>query len=181
MLGWLRKIFGGPSDPGRVPGDSSKGGVYSGLRARALSTRRSEVGITAPRPGAPVWGLLMEMGFSGATVTIMALADGTTSLYLSTGGGVIGGQGHESVREANAAFLETANRSREHLKPTASFPVPEVGRTLFYALTDSGVLTGGGPQDDLGNGRHPLSALFHSGNDVLTQLRLTSEGRGQDT
>jgi hypothetical protein len=180
MLGWLRKVFGGSSGPSRVPGDTSPGGAYSGLRAQALSIRRGEVGFPAPPAGAPVWGLLMETGYPGATATIMALVDGTTSLYISSGGGVIGGQGHESVREANATLLETANRLRRHLQPTASFPVPEVGRTLFYALTDSGILTGGGPEDDLGHGRLPLSPLFHAGHGVLTQLRLISEGAGQD-
>jgi hypothetical protein len=118
----------------------------------------------------------MEMGLPGATVTLFALADGTTSLYLSAGGGVIGGQGHESVREASTAFLATANKFRQHLHPASSVPVPEVGHTLFYLLTDAGSLTGGGPEDDLGHGRHVLSPLFHAGHGVMTQLRLVSGG-----
>lgn len=179
MLGWLRKVFGGSSEPSPSPPESSGGGVYSALRAQALSTQRSETGIPTPRADAPVWGVLMETGYPGVTATILALADGTTSLYLSTGGGVIGGQKHASVREANATLLETANRLRQHLQPAASFPVAEVGRTLFYALTDSAVLTGGGPEEDLRHRRHTLSALFHAGHGVLTQLRLVSEAGGR--
>jgi hypothetical protein len=118
----------------------------------------------------------MEMGLAGATATLFALADGTTSLYLSTGGGVIGGQGHENVREANAAFLSMANQSRQHLQPASSTPVPKVGYTLFYLLTDAGTITGGGLEDDLGHGRHVLSPLFHAGHGVMTELRIISSG-----
>jgi len=62
-----------------------------------------------------------------------------------------------------------------HLKPTASFPIPEPAHTVFYVLTDSGILEGGALENDLGYGRHPLSPLFHAGHEVISQLRLTSE------
>lgn len=48
---------------------------------------------------------------SKATVSRFAVAEGSTSLYISTGGGVIGGGEHDSVRDANRkllAFIETA-------------------------------------------------------------------------
>lgn len=153
--------------------------VYSALRHQALSTKRTEAGIPAP-PG-PVWGILMETGYPQATATLLALGDGTTSLYLSSGGGVIGGHAQQSVREANAALLQTANDYYQHLKPSESFPLPATGHTLFYALTDSGVLSGGGREDDLGHGRHLLSPLFHAGHRVITQLRLMSERADPDS
>jgi hypothetical protein len=118
----------------------------------------------------------MESGFPSATATLFTLADGTTSLYLSSGGGVIGGQGHETVRQANAAFLDAANRVRGELRLTTEFPVPAVGQMIFCALTDAGILTWGGPDVELGAGRHPLSPLFVAGHGVLTQLRLVSGG-----
>jgi hypothetical protein len=154
--------------------------VYSALRHQALSTQRTEVGIPAPPPEAPAWGILMETGYPEATATLFALSDGTSSLYLSSGGGVIGGHAHQSVREANAELLQTANHYYQHLKPSESFPLPAAGHTLFYVLTDSGVLTGGGRENDLGLGRHPLSPLFHAGHRVITQLRLVSESADQD-
>ena len=117
----------------------------------------------------------METGHGPVTATLFALADGTTSLYLSNGGGVIGGQGHETVRTANASFINQANHSLEHLKPTDMFPIPEPAHTVFYVLTDSGILTGGALENDLGYDRHPLSPLFHAGHELITQLRLVSE------
>ncbi|MGB7923034.1 MAG: hypothetical protein WCF57_07295 [Pyrinomonadaceae bacterium] len=180
MAHWFRRIFGKSSDATLVSTDTSPGGVYSHLRQQALSLRRADSGISDPPPDAPAWGALMESGYADATVTLFALIDGTTSLYISSGGGVIGGQGHQSVREANADFIRTANQFYQHLKPCQSFPIPATGQTIFYVLTDSGILTGEGPDDDLGNGRHPLSPLFHAGHAVLTPLIQTSENAGAD-
>jgi hypothetical protein len=159
----------------RVATDSSPNGVYSGLRHQALSTNRSEVGIAAPTSDAPVWGTLMETGYDSVTVTLVALSDGSTSLYFSNGGGVIGGQRHEAVRRANAALIDQANRSLPDLNRCETFPIPETAYTVFYVLTDSGILTGAALEDDLGYDRHPLSALFHAGHEVITQLRMISE------
>jgi len=130
--------------------------------------------------GVLAWGTLMETGYDGVTATLFALFDGTTSLYLSTGGGVIGGQGHEPVRRANAAFLKQTNDSLEHLSPCETFPIPSSAHTVFYVLTDSGILTGGALENDLGSGRHPLSPLFYAGHEVITQLRLVSGIGGDD-
>jgi hypothetical protein len=61
------------------------------MRNQFLGLERATVGIPDPSPDAPAWGILMETGSKGATVTLVALADGIGSLYTSTGGGVIGG------------------------------------------------------------------------------------------
>jgi hypothetical protein len=149
--------------------------MYSALRRQALSIQRTDVGITESPPEAPAWDILMETGYPGGTATLLALGDGTSSLYLSTGGGIIGGHAHQNVREANAEFVELANRYYPRVKPTDSFPLPVEGETIFYVLTDSGVLTEAGSEEELGFGRHPLSPLFHAGHRVITQLRLISE------
>ena len=159
----------------RVATDSSPNGVYSGLRHQALSTNRTEVGMAAPTTDAPVWGILMETGYDSVTVTLAALSDGSTSLYFSNGGGLIGGHSHEAVRGANSAFINQANLSLSDLKHCETFPIPETAHTVFYVLTDSGIFTGGALEEDLGYGRHQLSALFHACHEVISQLRLISE------
>jgi hypothetical protein len=160
--------------PEPVSTDTSANGVYSGLRHQALSIKRSEIGLETTSED-PAWGVLMETGYDGTTVSLLALADGTTSLYFSNGGGVIGGQAHEEVRRANAAFLSEANHSLKQLKSCTSFPIPEPAHTVFYVFTDSGILTDNALESDLGYNRHPLSPLFHAGHEVITQLRLMSD------
>jgi hypothetical protein len=121
----------------------------------------------------------METGHGEVTVTLVALGD-TTSLYLSNGGGILGGNQQEALRTANKAFINQANRSLAYLEPCDVFPIPAAEHTVFYVLTDAGVLTGGAMQNDLGYGRDPLSALFHAGHEVITQLRLISESTKTD-
>lgn len=161
--------------PANVPTDTSPNGVYSALRHQALLTNRSEGEISVPPTDAPAWGILMETGYDEATVTLLALSSGTTSLYISNGSGVIGGESHESVLNANAAFLKQANHSLQHFELCTTFPIPAAGHTIFYVLTDSGILTATALENDLGYGRDELSALFHAGHEVISQLRLISE------
>src|SRR5215210_4876204 len=115
MRNLFRRLFGGSPGPEQSGTDGSGDETYSALRRQALSIQRSDVGIPEPPPEAPAWGILMETGYPEASATLLALGDGTTSLYLSTGGGIIGGHAPEGVRQANAEFLDTANQYYQHL------------------------------------------------------------------
>jgi hypothetical protein len=180
MLGWLRRRFAGRGHASR--GATGPGAAaYQHLRSQALSVERAAAGIPAPSPDAPVWGLLMEMGLPNGTATLLALADGTTSLYYSSGGGVIGGQDHEAVRRTNAALLMEANGLVARLRPVSTYPLPATGVTTFYARTVSGIVAGSGADEDLGRGRHELSPLFRAGHAVITELRLICQGGGPGT
>lgn len=150
--------------------DASPGEVYSYMRNQALSFRRADFRIPDPPPKAPIWAMIMEFNTSNVAATLLTLIDGTTSLYLSKGESIIGGERRENVREANAAFIRTANQAYQHLKPCESFPAPTPEQTIFYARTDSGVLTADGPNADLVNGALPLSPLFRAGHMVLRRV-----------
>jgi hypothetical protein len=45
--------------------------------------------------------------------------------------------------------------------------------TQFVAVTAAGLRGAVAAENDLGKGRHELSLLFHAGQDVITQIRLT--------
>jgi hypothetical protein len=49
--------------------------------------------------------------------------------------------------------------------------VPVAGRVIIRALTYQGRYRADAPEDDLGHGQHPLSAVFYAGHGVLTELR----------
>jgi hypothetical protein len=174
MFGWLRKLFGGSSAPPREPTDTSPKGVYSTLRHKALTMHREDVGLTSPPIQSPAWGVIMESSYPTATATLFTLSNGHTSLYLSTGAAVLGGEGHEPVRKAVARFVEAANGLIQHLSRTSSTPVPATGSVVFYALTDATILTAAADRQELASGRHPLSPLFFAGHGVLAELRKIS-------
>lgn len=117
----------------------------------------------------------METGYPGAAASLVTFADGSTSLYFSAGGGVIGGGDHANVNQAARAFVAKAAEELEHFQPATDRPLPEEGMTRFYLRTPAGLLTAAAKEVDLGEGRHPLSALFHAGHAVITPLRAVTE------
>jgi hypothetical protein len=128
---------------------------------RALRDARGR--LTDASDGARILALLMETGYPTAVATLLGGVDGTSSLYFSNGGGYIGAGSHAAVAEA---FWRS---SRSSTTP----PLAGKGTTQFVAVTPEGLRGAAAPEDDLGNGRHALSPLFHAAQDVITQIRLT--------
>lgn len=149
--------------------------VYLGLRQQVLDLAPEQLGDWLPAD-APVLALLMETGYPEAVATLVAVADGSTSLYFSNGGGVIGAGAHPSVAEANRRWLETALELLPELSPLASPPLPNEGMTQFVAVTRDGLRGATIVEQELGGGEHDLSPLFYAGQDVITRIRLTEGG-----
>ncbi len=170
MFEWLRRLFGRPSFP-RIETDKTQDWMYSRLRHQALSCTRAVTEIPEPPTDSPVWGALMELGYPGTTGTVVTFSDGATSFYDAHGSMVIGGGFYDHIRDANARFIETANKSLEFLERRDIYPIPPAGHALFYVRTDAGIFGHGATIQDLSNGDHALSPLYRAGFEVFEQLR----------
>jgi hypothetical protein len=144
---------------------------YAVFRGQALSVGRERAGISQPPPEAPVWGVFMEIAIPNGLVAILALADGTASVYSSNGRAIIGGHSYECVRDAAWRFLAFANGVREHTHQAHESPSPAVGRVAFYLRTDTGLIAVECGEAELRHPDHPLFGLYVSGHAVLTELR----------
>ena len=149
--------------------------VYLGLRAQILSLDPAAAGLQQSERHQAVWGALMETGYPRGTATLVALADGTTSLYLSTGGGIIGGGFHQAVATATQSFLADLERHLPAFRPDPDAALPATGEVIIRALTYAGRLSAAASEDHLGHGRHQLSPVFHAAHRVITELRLIEE------
>jgi len=148
--------------------------IYRDLRQQVFAIDPSKIGVN-PSASNSVWGVVMETGYPEAVVTLIALADGTVSLYFSNGGGIIGVGQHEGPRKASTAFLTLSKQFLGQASPTKTFPLPHEGSTRFYFLTSGGIFTTESKEDDLGNNRLPLSPLFHKAHEVIAQARIVDE------
>jgi hypothetical protein len=148
--------------------------VYAGLRRQVIDLRADQLGGEFAQ--VPILALLMENGYEQAVATLVAVADGTTSLYFSTGGGIIGAGAHESVAQANGRWLETGAAFLEQLEPVADPQLPAAGQTQFVAVTNDGLRAAVVPEQDLRRNRHALSPLFYAAQDVIAQVRLIEGG-----
>ncbi len=147
--------------------------VYEGLRKQVLRLTPEQLGEAFA--DAPILALLMETGYEQAVATLVGVADGTSSLYFSNGGGVIGAGAHASVAEANARWLESGLTFLPELSEIADPPLPEQGVTQFVAVTPDGLRGASAREDELGSGAHRLSPFFYAAQDVITQIRLTQD------
>ena len=102
-------------------------------------------------------------------------ADGTVSLYTSTGGGVIGAGAHDSVRGACQELLDWTNQYASDFiaasGPAGAFPLPGNGEVLFYLLSTSGVHLARCSGEKLAAQEDPFSNLFAACHSVLTEAR----------
>lgn len=163
-----------------VSGNETKrnSNVMAEMRARVFAVKPEQIGINRDNFPQEVWGVLMETGFKdGGAYSLVVLADGTTSIYFSTGGGVIGAGQHEQVRKASMNLLAVANRYLSSAKTVTSHPLPGAGQVTFYFLSYEGVLSYSAPEESLGQGEHKLSKLFIAGHQVISEIRKLEQSR----
>lgn len=151
--------------------DTTSSQMSDKLRSMVLELNPSDIGLTKESFPYPVFALIMETGFPEGSFTLSAIADGSTSLYFSNGGGIIGGGEHETVREASAYLLSGAQHFYEKAERVTVFPRPRAGQVIFYFVTFDGVRSYTALEDDLGNEKDELSALFFAAHDVIAALR----------
>lgn len=152
--------------------------VYFGLRDMILHGSRSKFGIPpGSRPDEP-YAVVMDWGVDRGTATVVAIADGTGSVYLSSGGGFLGGgQSHESIRTAVKKTVELAAQVQPMMRLTTSYPLPQRGEVTFYVLTDAGVFTAGASEEQMRTHTSPLYQLGDSAQVIITEYRLMQQGR----
>ena len=154
-----------------------------GLRRMVMNVDPADLGL-APSPTRPdVYGGLMDLGLpDGDWATLVVVADGTVSFYLSTGGGTIGAGEHAGVRAAGQRWLTTLQDGLALLTvtgPEEQPDLPGLGRVVIRALTYGGPRAVEAAEDDLGHGRHPAAPLFHGAHEVITQVRLVDQARNR--
>jgi len=74
------------------PNNYEQAEVYRDMRNLVFSLSPERIGL-AKDTEEPI-AILMETGYPEAVASLVCIADGTTSLYLSSGGGVIGAGEH---------------------------------------------------------------------------------------
>jgi hypothetical protein len=147
---------------------------YLGLRNRALHSASEKSGPETSSGTMEPRAALMDLSFTtGGSITVVAFADGTTSIYNSTGGHHLGGgQARKSIRQAGQDFIAVAHQFQPQMHLTQDFLLPQPGGVAFYLVTNAGVFTASAPAETTGNGGHALGPLFAAGEEVITQYRL---------
>jgi len=147
--------------------------AYHALREQALKLDPAALGVSH----GGVHGVLGEFGFPQGVATVVALADGTVSVYFSGGGGSLGLGQHEGARKAAEALLQEAPAALPLAAKDPTLPLPQAGEVRFWFLTAEGPVTAAASEADLGAGTSPLAKLHGLLHDLLTQIRTVGRSK----
>jgi len=137
----------------------------------AVLSRRMLASLPAKESGA-LRGAAMDWNVGAGLATLVAIDDGTVSLYLNPGGGTIGAGTHANVARAGAAFREEAAKARGAFSPVQTYPAPGADSVVFYLLTESATLaTAPIRMQELQRAEHPLAGLGTAAQALLTEVR----------
>lgn len=145
--------------------------MYEGLRRMALTLPPAEAGVKPDEQHREVWAVVVDLAPDAGTATLVGMADGSTSMYTSTGGGMIGGGRHERVAAETHRLLTKAEWLLDSIPPATSFPLPGPGAVAFHVRTYEGSHSVTVTEEDLVGGSHELSALYFAAHRVLDELR----------
>jgi len=147
---------------------------YHRLRSQLFAMKPEKAGFAS----AGVWGVAVETGYEKGSATLAALADGTASMYFSTGGGVIGAGLHE---KPNALAKELVRRAADFTKlctRTETFPLPRQGETRLYLFTPAEKCVVSVPEAKVGNESEPLFPLFALARELIVQIQAVGQAKG---
>lgn len=165
------------NEPSQREAPSDPKELFASLRNTMLQGSRSQFSLRATLAPTEPWGVVMDWGVQKGTATVVAMSDGSASVYFSSGGGYIGGHGQESIRKAAQNAVEVARSVEPSPSPITSYPLPEQHGVLFYLLTDAGVFKLSTSEHELNSTSHPLRKLGDAMQGVITQYRLWDQRR----
>jgi hypothetical protein len=150
--------------------------VAAELRSAALRRTAADLGVSPSGSHPHVFGVAMETAYPEACATLVVFAEGSTSLYFSNGGGVIGAGDHAAVRATHSGLFAEAEAHLKEFAPASDLGLPTPGHVRFFLWTFKGLLSADGFEDDLGNMRHALSPVFFRAQAVISAIRESSGG-----
>ena len=115
----------------------------------------------------------------GHTASVVAVADGTASLYTTSGFGIIGAGAHPKVRVAADSFLdavESAYSELSELNPPRRVDFPPPGSLAIVALTYGGIRRGELDRVSV-DAKSALGLACLAGSDLLTEMRVVHDAR----
>ncbi len=154
------------------PGVKDDGELYVKMREMALATTADQIGNNDVN--SKVYGVIMDWDFGEGIATLISFASGDASLYLSSGGAVIGGAGHDNIKHASKAFVEKSEKYLSKALKTETTPMPGKGKVKFYFLTREGKFVAEEEIINLENNSSEWQDLFEEANKLITEIRTST-------
>lgn len=178
---WFKKK--NPSAPSPQPSTEKPGhnpyDVWLGLRGIIFNAEPPQCNIPKDSPLAYAFAMEQTHLPQNVTTTVLAVLDGTLSLYISNGGGIIGTGGKPTVGEYVKGMVSSVHPFTTVLEKSEDKTPPPPGFIRFHIFTGQGHYVGQTTEADMrANQSHPLFPLYAGGQNLLTQIRINSQTSG---
>ncbi len=140
-----------------------------------MNVTPDQLQLTIPNDQTKVYGVVIDWDVGSGIATLISFATGDASMYLSSGGGMIGGGHHENVSNAAKAFVDKAQTYLDKTSKTETTPLPDKNSVRFYLLTNKGKFSAQENLNNFENNSSTWLSLFEEGNKVISELRVLNE------
>jgi len=122
-----------------------------------------------------IYGVIMDWDLGNGTMSLISFSTGDASMYLSTGGGVIGGGQHPNVSSASKLFVKQAQKYLDKTIKMDSTPLPSANNIRFYFKTTKGIYSVEEKMSNIENQSSEWYTYFEEANKLIAELRKTTE------
>jgi len=144
------------------------------LRQSAIEISPERLGLDLSSASNEPFGVVMDINLSTGFASVVSFVTGDASLYTNTGGGVIGGIGHDNIRSAAQKFVRVSSDYIDKMAANATFQFPKSGNVKFYILTQKGVFSCESSEEELLH--NEFSPLYAAGQRVISEMFAVSKG-----
>jgi hypothetical protein len=149
--------------------------LSAALRAQVFAIKSTDIGTAMP--ASRIYGAMIDTALADGVVSLVALADGSVSVYVSEGSGCIGCGVHPDVRLAAAEFLQAAELTLPASTLTHDLAVPAPSTVRCFLLTSEGVRSLQSPLQAAHRSDAPLGAAYVAGLHLLHVVERAGAGR----
>jgi len=149
--------------------------VMRELRIKILTTSAPEMGLKPTQDFPRVHTALMDWPLGTNIISVYGSCTGDASIYTTSTFGVIGGIGHETVRDAAHQFVKIAETHYVDAVPTRNYPYPKPGHIYFYLVCFDGVRMIDVAEESLRTGKDKYSDLGNAAQRLIAELRMITE------
>jgi hypothetical protein len=136
---------------------------YIKFRNLILSLEPDKFKSTEQRKTPDVWGVMVDIGDPEMFYTVIAIIDGTTSVYASSGASRVGFGDHPKIAKMSQDLLTMANKFTGDFSIVSDCPLPSKNMIKFYVFKQNETYMGECNLSVL-ESNTPIKVLFQSQN-----------------
>lgn len=152
----------------------NKENMYPELRKIAFSATAEQLELSQI-DNDKVYGLITEMFMNNGTATVVGFLSGDASIYLSSGGGFIGGGNHEDVNLKVKEIIDKIQKFKEKSINIENADLPEKNMINFNFLTKNGVYQISENKNEIMSENSEFTELYKEVDKIMTLIRIKSE------